>query len=142
MAESTPARAADRNLLFGMLALQMDFISRDALIQAMRASALEKLKPLGQILQEQGALAEDTHQLLEALVEKHLALHDNDIEKSLAAVNSVVSVREELEQIADTELNANLASMFTMRLEAANREAARGSSVGAPTSAGLRFRIL
>ena len=29
--------ATDRNLLFGILALQMDFISRDALITAMNA---------------------------------------------------------------------------------------------------------
>jgi hypothetical protein len=37
MPDATPSRAAaDRNLLFGILALQMDFISRDALIAAMR----------------------------------------------------------------------------------------------------------
>ena len=45
----------DRNLLFGILALQMDFITRDALIAAMNAWVLEKAKPLGQILAEQGA---------------------------------------------------------------------------------------
>ena len=39
--------ATDRNLLFGILALQMDFISRDALISAINAWALEKYKPLG-----------------------------------------------------------------------------------------------
>jgi hypothetical protein len=49
----------DRNLLFGILALQMDFISRDALISAMHAWVLNKQKPLGQILVEQGALAPD-----------------------------------------------------------------------------------
>ena len=89
-----PARSADRNLLFGILALQMDFIGRDALIQAMHALVLDKAKPLGQILQEQGALAADSYQLLEALVQKHLTLHGNDAEKSLAAVSSVGSVRE------------------------------------------------
>jgi hypothetical protein len=37
MPNPSPARpAADRNLLFGILALQMDFISRDALIAAKR----------------------------------------------------------------------------------------------------------
>ncbi len=35
---------ADRNLLFGILALQMDFISRDALIAAMNAWVLDKAK--------------------------------------------------------------------------------------------------
>src|ERR1700722_892859 len=76
----------DRNLLFGILALQMDFIGRDALIAAMNAWVLEKSKTLGHILLEQEALAPDTHALLEALVQKHLALHGNDAEKSLATV--------------------------------------------------------
>jgi hypothetical protein len=43
---------ADRNLLFGILALQMDFIGRDDLIAAMSAWVLDKGKPLGQILVE------------------------------------------------------------------------------------------
>ena len=34
--------AADRNLLFGILALQMDFISRDQLIEALHAWVLAK----------------------------------------------------------------------------------------------------
>ena len=45
---------ADRNLLFGILALQMDFVTRDGLIAAMNAWVLDKIKPLGQILQAQG----------------------------------------------------------------------------------------
>src|SRR5262245_18656914 len=51
-----PSPAADRNLLFGILALQMDFVSRDALIAGMHAWVLDKTKPLGQILADQGAL--------------------------------------------------------------------------------------
>src|SRR6266446_1068843 len=78
----------DRNLLFGILALQMDFISRDALVAAMHAWVLDKGKSLGQILQKQRALSADTHGLLEALVQKHLALHGNDAEQSLAAISS------------------------------------------------------
>ena len=46
--------SSDRNLLFGILALQMEFVSRDALVRAMNAWVLEKAKPLGEILQEQG----------------------------------------------------------------------------------------
>ena len=60
MSDVTPSRpSADRNLLFGILALQMDFISRDALIAAMNAWVLDKAKPLGQILVEQKALRPD-----------------------------------------------------------------------------------
>src|SRR5712671_6538881 len=73
-----PVPNTDRNLLFGILALQMDFISRDALIQAMNAWVLEKSKPLEQILLDRKALSPDTHDLLKALVGKHLEMHNND----------------------------------------------------------------
>ena len=47
MPDLTPCRpASDRNLLFGILALQMDFIGRDALIAAMNAWILDKAKSL------------------------------------------------------------------------------------------------
>src|SRR5437016_10843385 len=102
MVDPTPSRpSADRNLLFGILALQMDFISREALIQAMHAWVLEKAKPLGQILVEHGKLRTENRELLEALVQRHLELHGHDAEKSLASVSSLGSVREDLRQIAD-----------------------------------------
>ena len=46
-AATPPASAADRNLLFGILALQMDFVTRDQLVAAMHAWVLDKGKPLG-----------------------------------------------------------------------------------------------
>ena len=62
MPELAPSPAsADRNLLFGILALQMDFVSRDALLAAMNAWVLAKHKPLGAILVEQGGLAPEEH---------------------------------------------------------------------------------
>src|SRR4051794_7147566 len=44
---SAPTPSADRNLLFGILALQMDFVPRDQLITAMNAWVLDKARPLG-----------------------------------------------------------------------------------------------
>jgi hypothetical protein len=77
--------SADHNLLFGILAVQMDFVGRDALIGAMKAWVLDKARPLGQILVEQGALGTDRRALLEALVREHLRAHGDDPHKSLAA---------------------------------------------------------
>jgi hypothetical protein len=54
------AAPADRNLLFGILAVQIDFIGRYALVAAMHAWVLAKDRPLGDILAEQGALTPDT----------------------------------------------------------------------------------
>jgi hypothetical protein len=41
----------------------------------MSAWVMDKAKPCGQILMEQGVLRGDAHALLEALVQKHLELH-------------------------------------------------------------------
>ncbi len=75
---------ADRNLLFGILALQMDFIDRDALVAAMNAWVLEKVEAAGPDAvgagEDQGGRAEAAR----ALVGKHLEQHGNDPEKSLA----------------------------------------------------------
>jgi len=132
----------DRNLLFGILALQMDFISRDALIGAMHAWVLEKTKPLGQILLEQGMLRQDARALLESLVQKHLEMHGGDAEKSLAAVSSIGSTREELKQIADPELHASLAHVSVDRNDQSDPFGTRPGSRETPTSSGLRFRVL
>ena len=132
---------SDRNLLFGILALQMDFISRDALVAAMHAWVLDKSKPLGRILQDQGALMGDTYALLEALVQKHLALHDNDAEQSLAAVSSAGQIRDDLRHIADADVQASLVHVAA-RPATPNREPAATISLGRPTGQGLRFRIL
>jgi WD40 repeat protein/serine/threonine protein kinase len=109
------ASNSDRNLLFGILALQMDFISRDALIAAMHAWVLEKAKPLGQILLEQGHLDPEHLNLLEALVQAHIRGHRNDPQQSLASLSSVSSVRQELAGVADDELQASLSRVAGAR---------------------------
>ena len=84
---------ADRNLLFGILAVQMNFVGRDALIAAMNAWVLEKSQSLGRILVEQQALSPSRHDLLEQLVDEHMAAHDGDAGKSLAATDGLGAIR-------------------------------------------------
>src|SRR5258708_21579698 len=101
MSSPQPNRAvADRNLLFGILALQMAFIRRDALIAAMNAWVLEKTRPLGDILRDQGALAAADHEMLEGMVRRHLEMHGQDPERSLAAVAAPDGVRAEWNRLA------------------------------------------
>jgi hypothetical protein len=135
-----PHPVTDRNLLFGILALQMDFISRDALVAAMHAWVLDKAKPLGRILQEQGALTADTYPLLEALVQKHLSLHGNDAEQSLAAVSSAGPIHNALLQIADPDVQASLVHVAARRT-VPDREPVATISLGRPTGEGLRQRF-
>jgi serine/threonine protein kinase/tetratricopeptide (TPR) repeat protein len=135
----SPQAGADRNLLFGILALQLDFVTRDALIQAMNAWVLDKSKSLGRILIDQKALVPDRHTLLEALVQEHLKQHSNDPEKSLAALSSIGSVREQLQALKDPALEATLSHVTRKEAELSTIDT---SSPGTPTSAGGRFRIL
>ena len=100
---------ADRNLLFGVLAMQMDFVTREALIAAVSAWVLDKSRPLDRILVEQGALAIDERDLLEPLINKHLERHGGDPGRSLASVGSRGPAREALRHVADPELDASLA---------------------------------
>jgi serine/threonine-protein kinase len=99
---------ADRNLLFGVLAMQMDFITREQLIAGMQAWVFDKSKSLGDLLIAQNALGADSRELLERLVEKNLEIHGNDVEKSLASITSVKDVRKELEHVTDADVQASL----------------------------------
>jgi WD40 repeat protein/serine/threonine protein kinase len=128
--------------LFGILALQMDFVSRDALIAAMHAWVLDKDRPLGQILLEQRALAPKRLALLESLVEEHLDEHGREPEKSLAAVGSAGMARFKLDQIADPDVQASLARVLAEPASPGDT-APEGTVVYQPVkSSGTRFVIL
>jgi WD40 repeat protein/TPR repeat protein/tRNA A-37 threonylcarbamoyl transferase component Bud32 len=129
-------RHADRNLLFGILALQMDFLGRDDLVAAMHAWVLEKHRPLAELLLERKALSREDHAAVSALVARHLERYPNP-EKSLAAVGCPPELRQELERIADPYVSESLTSLATTTDDAWISEAA-------PTDHGerLRYRIL
>ena len=97
MPDATPTRrGADGNLLYGLLALQMNFVDRDALLAAMQAWVFDKAKPLGQILQEQGRLTPERRQALDHLLAEHLRAHDGDPHQSLAAAAVPDALRDQL----------------------------------------------
>ena len=107
------ASLADRNLLFGILALQMKFITREQFTGAAAEWIADKSKRLTQILVDQGALDEETRAILEKMVEKHLEMHDNDAQKSLAATELLGPLHEELKGLGDAEVAATLEYVST-----------------------------
>jgi tetratricopeptide (TPR) repeat protein/tRNA A-37 threonylcarbamoyl transferase component Bud32 len=137
-------------LLFGLLALQMDFIDRGALVAAMSAWVLDKGRPLGEILQEQGALAWDERAALDTLVDRHLRRHGCDPERSLAAVGSISavgSVREQLRRLTDPDLDASLAHAGTDSTPGylggpADGTPDRVSDDDTPLCSSVRYRVL
>ena len=78
--------AADRHLLFGLLALQNGIINQGQLVAAFQAWTLDKARSLADHLEARGDLTSAKRALLEALAAVHLEAHGGDVEKSLAAV--------------------------------------------------------
>ena len=139
MAESS----TDRDLLFGILALQMNFITRDSLISAMSTCSHEKEKPLGHVLRSQGALTEDDDKLLDSLVRRLMMKHDNDARLSLSALTTVSAIRENLEKIRNHDLSST--AEFTPNAADPTEQAPEATmpgTVGAARLAGTRFRLV
>ncbi len=133
----------DRNLLFGLLALQLDFISHDALLKAVGDWVQDRARSLGEILVEQRALTADRHVLLEALVREHLKQHGGDPAQSLAALSSIGPLRDELKQLADSQLEASLARVGVLPVTlVAPASAPHPPASAAPAPSASRFRIL
>jgi hypothetical protein len=136
-----------RNLLFGVLALQLDFITREALIAATSSWALDKTRSLGEILIEQRALSPETRAALESLVSRHLEMHGGDLEKSLASMRPIGDLHQDLYRIADAPLQVSLGHLGAFRSNDNGDEGADAtlSWTHVPPdlgSASLRFRIL
>src|SRR5277367_6479324 len=100
--------SSDRNLLLGIVALQMDFISRDELIAAMHDWTLDKARSLSEILVKNGALDPADRAVLESLVERHIARHGGDPEKSLSSIELIVPSRSTLESLDDPDIRQSL----------------------------------
>jgi tetratricopeptide (TPR) repeat protein len=134
MSGTAPADpASDRNLLFGILAVQMDFVSRDTLIGAMHAWVLTKHRPLGEILAEQGALTPERRLLLDAMVAEHLKAHGGDPHRSLAAVAQRSTLGDLAQSVADPDLQATLAAAGATPTTTADYR---------PAEDGLRYRVV
>ena len=131
---------ADRNLLLGILAFQSAFITKDQLLAAMQAWLFDKAKPLADILRDQGALDEPRGVLLDALVNHHVKQHGNDPKRSLQAVSSASSVRCDLEQLPDADLQASMVHLCAKADVDPN--ATESHFAGAATSDGTRFRVV
>lgn len=130
---------ADLNLLFGILALQMDFISRDALIGAMRAWVLDKDRRLGRILRERGALTDAHHTLLESLVAEHVAMHGGEPRCSLVAALAPRTVGDDLREVANADLHAAMLHVPANDTAVRDPSATRTPEGDRPAATAARF---
>jgi WD40 repeat protein/serine/threonine protein kinase len=136
--------SAERNMLFGLLALQNGLINQGQLVAAFQAWTLDKAKSLADHLEAHGDLTGAKRALLEALAGVHLEAHGGDVERSLAAVSAGKSMRASLAELGDPDIEGTLGHVASGHGSPDNGDAQRTSTyaVGAATSDGQRFRVL
>jgi hypothetical protein len=96
--------AADRHLLFGLIALQIGLIDQSKLVASFQAWTLDKARSLADHFVAHGDLDSEQRALLEALVAQHQKKH-GDARESLAAIPSGRSTRESLARLGDPDLD-------------------------------------
>jgi eukaryotic-like serine/threonine-protein kinase len=94
---------ADRNLLFGALAMQLELIDAHQFGDGCAVWALHRDRPLGEVLVERGWLTRDDHAEVERLVDRKLRKYGGDVHASLMAVASA-EVQGALAGIDDPEV--------------------------------------
>src|SRR5262245_42127230 len=137
------ATAADRNLLFGLLALQNGLINQAQLVAAFQAWTLDKARDLAAHLIGLGHLNDAQRAAVEVMADLHVAKH-GDVEQSLGAIPAGRSTRESLAQLGDPDIGATLGHVGSGHGSTEDGDADRTTSyaVGTATSDGQRFRVL
>jgi tRNA A-37 threonylcarbamoyl transferase component Bud32/predicted RNA-binding Zn-ribbon protein involved in translation (DUF1610 family) len=100
----------DRNLLFGVLALQAAFIDKDQFAEVCAVWITRKKAALADLLTERSLLSASDRREVERLVERHLKSHDGDAAASLAAALNE-EARSLLSTVDDAEVRRSLESI-------------------------------
>jgi serine/threonine-protein kinase len=134
-----------RDLLFGMLALQIGLIEQGQLVAAFQAWSRDRSRTIAEHLRRRGDLDGEQREAVESLVNLHLKKHGG-ADESLAAVNANRSTVESLRQAAegDPDVEASLARLGTNlgSTEQGDPDRTTSYAVGTTTSDGHRFRVL
>jgi eukaryotic-like serine/threonine-protein kinase len=135
----------ERNLLFGLLALQNGLIDQGALFAAFAAWTRDKGRPLADHLIDLGHLDAPRRAAIEAIAGLHVRALGGDRGKSIAVLAVGRSTRERLCRVGGPDVEATLGHVASAQVPTQNDDDAErtGSySVGSATSDGQRFRIL
>ena len=137
--------AADRDLLFGLLALQNGLVDRSQLVAGFQAWILNKSRPLADHLVARGDLDEGQRGVVAALADLHVQKHGGSTEESLASIAAAPSTRQSLAQLGDPDVYATLAYVGPGSDETRSDGSTDGTThyaVGTATLRGQRFHVL
>jgi serine/threonine-protein kinase len=99
----------DRNLLFGVVALQADLLDADQFIQACTLWTTRKEVPLADLLVELSWLTPDDKSDVERLLDRKLKKHQGSLKNSLAAVTD--NIKRSLAALGDADIQQSLVSL-------------------------------
>jgi eukaryotic-like serine/threonine-protein kinase len=154
------AAKADRDLLFGLLALRTGMIEQADLMTALSHRSAEGAQPVAQLLVELGVLEEEDRRLLEKLAERQVARRGTHAEQGQATIPAAetLSAAARAASAAESEVEQSLDGLgFGVDSETPTQaghtigmgsyggaEVALGWSfdLGECSSAGSRFRLL
>ena len=103
------ADMTDRNLLFGLIAMQSDLIEMRQFVDACTLWGSRKENSLAEILEEQGWLLPEDRQHVDYLLERRMQKAGGDVKSSLAAMPD--ALKSVLESIGDGEIRSSLAGV-------------------------------
>lgn len=109
------AEIQDRNLLVAVIALQMDYISQNELVEAMKDWVFDKSETMEAILERRKFLKAEHAEFLKAIVLQHMNVHKNDIAESLASLSGFSSTRKHLDGL-DDELDVTIQAVSKNQL--------------------------
>ena len=135
------AAAADRNLLFGLLALQNGLIDQVQLVAAFQAWTRDKGRELAEHLLARGDLDADQRGVVEAMVVLHIKKHGST-QESLAAIPAGRSTRESFARLGDPDIEATLSRVDPSSTGQDADERTASYAIGTATSDGQRFRVV
>jgi serine/threonine-protein kinase len=144
-------RESSRDLLFGLIALQVGLIDQAKLVAGFQAWTIDRSRSLAEHLIGQGHLDAERRAAIEAMVAVHLKVHGDDVERSIASLNVGRVTWERLQGLlAAHDENSTISHVGTDEIPVDDDQTARHRPVGATspghqgamTSAGHRFRAL
>ncbi len=103
---STPS--TDRNLLFGVLALQADFLTPAQFVEACSLWATQKSTELAELLVQRGWLTADDRADVERLLARKVAKHGGNLQAGLVEVTTD-DVRNSLAAVPDVDVQSSVA---------------------------------
>ena len=133
------ATESDRNLLFGILALQKRLVPQDRLVAALNQWVRDPQKSLGAILREEGVLGEEDEILLETAVHEHLDQR-NRFEETVTTLRAQGLVSPRLAEDLDRQCESSWRSLLASTV--ATERLGDGDRLGRPTCDKGRFRVL